>query len=122
MLISRSADDRQTRSKDSLWCLSERVPRDGEVATQSNFVSRLAVDDGASGGVCRGYGHRLVGELQDIDLEVGERVPETRLDERRQRLELYDGHRGRRKRGREWVWAGLKVSVESEEAQRRDDP
>ena len=39
-------------------------------------------------------GNGLVGEPEDIDLEVRERVPECGLDERREGRELDYGHRG----------------------------
>ena len=58
-----------------------RIAADGKVAAEGNILAGLAVLDGTASGVRRGHGLGVVREIEDIDLELGEGVPEGGLDE-----------------------------------------
>ena len=73
--------------------LRSRIAADGKVAAEGNVLAGLAILDGASSGVRRSHGLGIVGEAEDVDLELGEGVPEGGLDERLEGRELDDRHR-----------------------------
>ena len=58
-----------------------RIAADGKVAAEGNILAGLVILDGTASGVRRSHGLGVVRETEDIDLELGEGVPEGGLDE-----------------------------------------
>ena len=65
---------------------------DGQGGGEGDVLSGLAVIDRASCCVRGSEGDRMVGETEDVDLEIGEGVPEGGLDEGLKGRELDDRH------------------------------
>ena len=82
------------KAKDGLWGLGEGVATDGQVGAESDVLARLAVIDRAACCVGRGEWDGVVGEAEDVDLEICEGVPKGGLDKGLEGRKLDDRHAG----------------------------
>ena len=80
------------REGDSLRGVGKRVSAYNQVTAERDLLSRLAILDRAACCVGGGDGEGIVGETEDVDLEVGECMPEVWLYERLERCKLDDRH------------------------------
>ena len=78
--------------KDGLWGFREGVASDGQIRADGDVVSCLAIIDRATCCVGGGEWEGVVGETEDVDLEIGEGMPKGGLDKRLERRKLDDRH------------------------------
>ncbi len=80
-------------ASDSLGIICECISANSNITSKSNFSSSFSVYNRATWRIRGGDGYRFIGQLEDIDLEVREGMPECGLYERRKRGKLYNCHK-----------------------------